>query len=118
MKTQRKPRAPQHLRPDTRTWFGSVLADYSLEPHHLKLLQAVCEAWDRLQQAREILAAEGLTIPTGDGGCKAHPCVGIERDSRLAVARLIRELDLDCEPPANTRTAPPALRSNRRGYAG
>jgi hypothetical protein len=28
---------------------------------------------------------------------------------------LLRELDLDTEPPSGLRTAPPSLRSNRRG---
>jgi hypothetical protein len=36
------------------------------------------------------------------------------RDSRLAVARLVRELDLDTEPPASERNGPPGLLSNRR----
>jgi hypothetical protein len=27
----------------------------------------------------------------------------------------VRELDLDTEPPADSRFAPPGLRSNRRG---
>jgi len=91
------------------------MADYSLEPHHIRLLTLACEAFDRCTQAREAIAAEGLTIATGDGGCKAHPAVAIERDSRLAFCRCLRELDLDVEPPANSRTAPPALRSNRGG---
>ena len=67
-----------------------------------------------LRLPRELLARDGLTIPTGDGGLKAHPCVGIERDSRLAFARLLRELDLDVEPPSDPRPRPPGLRSNRR----
>lgn len=82
-------------------------------PHHLRLLRLACEAWDRTQQARETLDRDGLTVPTGDGGLKAHPCIGIERDSRLAFARLLRELDLDAEPPPD-RARAPALRSNRR----
>ena len=107
------PDPPSHLRPDTAQWWRTVLADYELEGHHLRLLQAAAEAWDRLQQAREILERDGLTIRTGDDGLKAHPAVAIERDARLAFARLVRELDLDAGAPAESRR-PPALASNRR----
>lgn len=109
----RTPPAPKHLMTATRGWWNSVVQDYQLEGHHLRLLQAACEAWDRLQQAREILAADGLTTRT-ETGLKAHPCIAIERDSRLGFARLVRELDLDVEPPASARVGPPTLRSNRR----
>ena len=104
---------PAHLAPETADWWCAVLGDYELEAHHLRLLRLACEAWDRCQQAREILDRDGLTVPTGDGGLKAHPAIGIERDARTAFARLLRELDLDAEPPPD-RARPPALRSNRR----
>jgi len=104
---------PAHLDPETACWWRAVLGDYELEAHHLRLLRLACEAWDRCQQAREILDRDGLTVPTGDGGLKAHPAIGIERDARTAFARLLRELDLDAEPPPD-RARPPALRSNRR----
>lgn len=113
MKTRRNPRAPAHLAPETRAWFASVCSNYVLEEHHFRLLTLAGEAFDRCAQARQIIAADGLTIPTADGGLKAHPAVGIERDARLAFARLIRELDLDVEAPRDSRTGPPALRSNR-----
>jgi P27 family predicted phage terminase small subunit len=89
------------------------VADYRLETHHLKLLQALCEAWDRLQQAREILARDGVTFQDDRGNFRSHPAVNIERDARTAVARLTRELDLDSEAPVSERVGPPALRSNR-----
>ena len=107
------PPAPKHLRPATREWWTAVVKDYMLEAHHLRLLQAACECWDRLQQAREILLKDGLTTAT-ETGLKAHPCVAIERDSRLSFARLVRELDLDIEAPVSARVGPPSLRSNRR----
>lgn len=109
------PPAPDHLAPETRLWWDTIVRDYQLEAHHLKLLQATAEAWDRFQQARAELARDGLTVKTGDGNIKAHPCVAIERDARTSFARLLRDLDLDVEPPSSGRVAPPPLRSNNRG---
>lgn len=107
-------RAPAHLSEETAQWFKSVHADFDLEPHHDKLLSLACEAFDRCQQARALIDADGPVTRTADGGMKAHPAVAIERDARLAFARLLRELDLDAEGPSE-RARPPALRSNRRG---
>jgi len=104
--------APAHLTEPTAAWWLQVQDDYSLEPHHVRLLSLACEAYDRTQQARELLDRDGPVMVT-DGGLKTHPAVAIERDARLAFARLLRELDLDSEPAAASR--PPALRSNRRG---
>ncbi|MCC8972160.1 P27 family phage terminase small subunit [Bradyrhizobium brasilense] len=109
------PKAPGHLAEPTRAWWRSVVKEYALEQHHLRLLQAACEAWDRLQEARELLLRDGLTVEGREGGLRPHPCIAIERDSRIGFSRLIRELDLDSEPASSTRSAPPALRSNRRG---
>lgn len=107
------PRAPAHLQKATRDWFVGVMADYVLEPHHVRLLTLAAEAWDRSQQAREALAT-GLTFTDRFGAPHARPEIAIERDSRTAFARLVRELDLDTEPPAAGKR-PPGLRSNRRG---
>jgi hypothetical protein len=41
------------LRPATRAWFSSVLAEYQLEPHHIRLLTLAAESWDRCCEARE-----------------------------------------------------------------
>jgi P27 family predicted phage terminase small subunit len=112
------PPPPAHLSPSAAQWWTSVVERYLLEEHHLRLLQLCCEASDRSQMARKQLAKDGLTVPHEDGGVRTHPCVAIERDSRLAVARLVRELDLDTEPPPSERSeryAPPALHSNRGG---
>jgi phage terminase small subunit len=85
---------------------------YELEPHHLRLLQLAGEAWDRSQQAREALDQHGMTFDDRFGAPHARPEVAIERDARLAFARLVRELDLDVDTPAGPRR-PPAIRSNR-----
>jgi len=99
--------APEHLQPATRTWWLSVVTRWELEPHHVKLLTLAAESWDRCQQARELIDRDGLTTETKSGGLRAHPAVRIEIDSRLAFARLVRELDLDLDaPPAAARPAP------------
>lgn len=107
-------KAPSHLTPEAAAWWRIVQTDYNLEAHHVKLLTLACEAFDRAQQQRVFIDADGPVTRTSDGGLKAHPAVAIERDARLAFARLLRELDLDTEPPEE-RSRPPALRSNRRG---
>ena len=45
-----------------------VLEEFTLEPHHMRLLRLACEAWDRCQQAGEILDRDGLTTQTEIGG--------------------------------------------------
>ena len=114
------PKAPAHLADATRAWWRSVVREYKLEPHHLRLLQAAAEAWDRAVDAQSLLARDGLVIAGREGGMRPHPAVAIRRDAEVSFARLLRELDLDTEAPSDVRTAPPALRSNRRGggYAG
>ena len=97
-KTLPTPTPPDHLSPATAAWWLTVLRDFELEPSHVVLLTLACEALDRCRQATEILARDGLTCEASDGGIKAHPAVSIERDSRLAFARLLRQLDLKGGP--------------------
>ena len=106
--------APPHLSPEAAAWWQDVTADYDLSPHHLRLLQSACEAWDTGQAARRELAAHGgLTFTDASGNIKAHPAVAMQRDARIGFARLVRELDLDTGAPAEA-PRPPALASNRR----
>ena len=81
------------------------MGEYALEPHHERLLTLAGEAWDRCEQAREALDEYGLVFLDRHGGVKPRPEVAIERDSRIAFARLLRELDLDDEPTPDRRPA-------------
>jgi len=97
------PKAPEWLEELTQTWWRSVVADYDLEEHHLRLLTLACEAWDRGQQARAQIANEGATYEDRFGAPRLHPAVTIEHNARIEFARLIRELDLDGEPGPDPR---------------
>lgn len=101
------PRAPQYLRPATRRWWSEVVADFELESHHQRLLTLAAEALDRREQAREELAKSGAYFDDRFGKPRVHPAVAVERDSGIAFARLMRELDLDVEPPRESR--PPGI---------
>ena len=104
-------RAPKHLQPSTRRWWAKIARTYELEAHHFKLLTLACEAWDRGQQAREILEKEELIVKDRFGQARAHPAVAIERDARIAFARLVRELGLDTEDAPEAR--PPRIGGQR-----
>ena len=104
--------APEHLSESAARWWCAVNREYDLEDHHIRLLTLAAEAWDRTQQAREVLDREGLIYTDRFNAPRARPEVSIERDSRLAFARLLRELDLDVTPPPDA-LRPPSLRSNR-----
>jgi len=92
---QGNPEAPAHLSGDARQWWDAVVNEYLFTPSELRLLQAASEAWDRAQQARLQVDAEGAVVLDRLGQSRAHPAVAIERDSRAAFARLLRELNLD-----------------------
>ena len=111
-KKEAKPKPPKHLKPATKAWFQTVCSEYALEEHHIRLLALACEAFDRGEQARAVIAKLGMTYSDRYGCPKPRPELAVERDSRTAFARLTRELDLDCGQLAETR--PPALHSNRR----
>lgn len=111
-----QPDPPEHLSADAAAWWRDVVRDYSLETHHVRLLQAACESWDRMAQARRELDGHGaLTFTDERGVIRTHPAIAVERDSTIRFARLVRELDLDAGASAVAAPRPPALVSNRRG---
>lgn len=99
--------APKHFSREAKAWYADVVSSYVLDAHHLKLLRLACEAWDRIQEARAAIAEHGTTYLDRFKQPKARPEVAIERDGRLAFARLVRELALDESEPEESR--PPRI---------
>ena len=106
MTSRRPPRPPKHLRPATRRWFSWVLDNFEMEEHHVKILTAASESWDRMQQAREAIGKFGIVFTDRFGAPKPRPEVAIERDAKIVFSRMIRELRLDLEGP---ESRPPGL---------
>jgi hypothetical protein len=90
--------APKHLTARSKRIFRQIIADYDLssEPHALEILGLALEA-------------HGMTYVDRFGAPRQRPEIAIERDSRLAVARLFRELSLDAADYTDPR--PPRIGS-------
>jgi P27 family predicted phage terminase small subunit len=109
MTSKAAPSSPQigHLSPDMRASYRRITRKWALSEHHRRLLICAAESHDRMCQARDVLATEGITVLDRHGQTRPHPAVGVERDSRIAFARMLRELGLsdeasDARPPRPT----------------
>jgi hypothetical protein len=89
------------------------MTDFELsEGHHAELLVQAAEALDRCEEARAILDEKGITCDDRYGVPKLRPEVSVERDQRLAFARVLRELALDAAIEEAAR--PPLIAGGRR----
>ena len=101
-----------------RIWAG-LMVDYDAwDRGSLVRLEAGLQARDRWLEAKAALDLDGLTTLDRFGQLRPHPAAGIERDSRAAMVRAFKELNLDIEeqPTASelgTRAA--QARWHRRG---
>jgi phage terminase small subunit len=82
-----------------RDWWAQVVGAYELAPHHLLLLESACRAWDRMQEARAVLAKKGLTYVDDRANIRQRPEVAIEQASHARFLRALRDLGLDDEAP-------------------
>ena len=80
-----------------------MVEEFDLEPHHVAILTAAAEAFDRKEEARRMIATEGLVVQNGSGVPSPHPAVEIEDAAALRMARLISELGLDAAPAGRDR---------------
>jgi P27 family predicted phage terminase small subunit len=107
MSTSKLKKAPAHLSPATKKWWEEIFKEFALESAQEKLLEAACDSWDRMIQARALIKKDGLTFVDRHGSIKPHAAVAIEKDSRIAFARLVRELSITSAPTGESR--PPII---------
>jgi len=88
---------PNHLGEESRIFWQEVCGNFFLESHHLKILESVCTCWDRIVIARDEIASSGVFIKDRYGQIKTNPAVRVEHDSKILLARLLRELQLDVD---------------------
>lgn len=93
---------PFHLTPSSQVLWSQIIKGRTFEAQDLKTLQCALEALDRAEQARLAILEFGLVFTDGKGMVRSRPEIAVERDSRTAFLRAMRELHL--EPP---RVPPP-----------
>ena len=104
-------KAPDHLSPEARKLFTSILKRYELEDEEVATLVLALEAFDHAATARRRLKRDGQIIDGPGGRPMAHPSVTIHRDCLTTWSRLMGQLGLPVEEVVDAR--------NSRGhYAG
>lgn len=81
---------PKHLSRESRAYWKHVAEQYEITLDAGILLRAALENWDRAQQARVLVAAEGIVK---DG--KRHPAIDIEKQAYGLFHRFMRQLGPD-----------------------
>ena len=99
---------PVHLSDHCRDLWTQLTTAFVLEPTELELIRLGLEAIDRCEQARATLARDGIVTNNRYGAIVAHPCVAIERDSRIAG----RQRACRCTSP-NAQDEPAAIAPRR-----
>lgn len=90
-----RPKPPAALRAAQTALWETIVESFELESHHLRILEHALRELDRAEVAEEQVGREGLTVSDRYGGQRSHPAVSVARSSRLAAARLLRELGLE-----------------------
>lgn len=89
---------PKDLSAAAKRIWDDVTRDYEIDDAGSLILLEACRAFDRREEARGILKAEGCVVTDRFGQKKAHPACGIERDSAATLMRAWRLLGLDQQP--------------------
>jgi len=87
-------RAPMHLRPATRRWWRSICRRYLLQDHHLAILTAAGVLLDKADEARALLAEQGVLVKDRFNMPKVNPAWNVLRDATAGFAATMRQLGL------------------------
>ena len=88
---------PKHLSTESRRTYRRIATEYDLTPDAESLLRVALENFDMAQQARALVASEGLITATG----KRHPALDVANNCYGVYLRAVRQLGLDVMPPGN-----------------
>ena len=93
---------PKSLSERSQGIWNEVLVGWDLGPDECEVLRLALEVLDRYDAARKAVERDGMLVPGryAEKQLVVHPLLAVERDLRLAYARLVRQLGLADAVPA------------------
>lgn len=76
-------KTPPGLMVSRKLWREITEQYVDFEHHHLRLLQLICETWDKVVEAREVLKKEGSFFVDRYSQPKEHPAADSERKNKV-----------------------------------
>ena len=102
------PRPPAGLTDAAKSWWKRILAEFAVDDEAgLLLLEQALRAFDRMNEAAQLVATHGVASPDRWGQLRVNPACAVERDSRAAMLAALRELNLSVEPVRAKPGRPP-----------
>ena len=99
---------PASLSKPARDWWRRLMSEYAIDDQAgLMLLEVTLQAFDRMREAQKTIKEEGAIVRNDAGNARAHPCIAIERDSRIAMLHGFKALNLSIEPLRSGPGRPP-----------
>jgi P27 family predicted phage terminase small subunit len=87
------------LSKEAKTWWRRLVNEYAIEDQAGRLLlQTALQSFDRMNEARDLIAKHGAVAADRWGQLRPNPACTIERDSRAAMLAALKALNLDIEP--------------------
>ena len=100
MKNTTIPKAPDGLSKAGASWWKRLHTEFDLSDEAaLFLLESALRAFDRMNEAAEIIKERGIVVTDKFGQLKTNPATAVERDSRAAMHAALKALNLDVLPP-------------------
>ena len=90
-------RAPAGLGARGLGFWRRTVASFDLSDAEIELLIECCRILDEIEELRGAIATAGITVPGSNGQPRPHPALGEARQHRLALGRLLSQLQLPDE---------------------
>ena len=98
-------KTPKKLSREAGAWWRKLCNQWAFDDSQLLLLESALSSFDRMRQAQMELEKDGITCLDRFEQVKPHPACTIERDSKAAMSRDLRALNLDVEIPGDRQEA-------------